>query len=92
MRKILQIMPAPVGMEALFRGEHGEEQVMPVTCLALVYDFDIQARFIEACVTSADGATDEANASSNFIGVRVKGFKSYEMDEGVITPHAANVQ
>ena len=40
MNKILQIIPAPAGLEALFEVKEGEGIGIPVACLALVEDSD----------------------------------------------------
>ena len=84
MSKILQIMPAPVGMEAVYKGEHGEEEVMPITCLALVYDSDLRNRYVEPFTTFADGLTLNALHSDNFSHIRVRGYPDYGCNEGTV--------
>lgn len=68
MSKILQIIPAPAGLEALFEVRDREGIGIPVVCLALVEDSD-KRREVRPMCADACGGIDFAEECSNYVGL-----------------------
>ena len=70
--RILQIMPAPVGMRAKIEAtEHAGRDEMPVVCLALIEeDGDT---FISAMLAWNEGDIEPSERVSNFVGFLYQG-------------------
>lgn len=67
-QKILQIIPAPADMLAMFRDDDtGTAYPSRVVCLALMEDAD-GYRCVTAMTADADGVIDDAGEASNFCG------------------------
>ena len=80
MNKILQIIPAPAGLEALFEVKEGEGIGIPVACLALVEDSDkrreVRPMCAAACGSRVCGRTRKLRRS--FYGVILWGNQARE--------------
>ena len=68
MNKILQIIPAPAGLEALFEVKEGEGIGIPVACLALVVDSD-KRREVRPMCAAACGSIEFAEERENYVGL-----------------------
>ena len=70
--KILQIIPAPPGMMALY-DDGGKELTEPVVCLALVeYEDEIVGRGVLAMAADDTGMIEACETASNFKGLRIE--------------------
>ena len=78
--KILQIIPAPPGMKAVYRLENGELFHCPIICLALVEDVKEGYRMIQAFDFDRDGYFEDPCEASNFVKYTIDGIREGDED------------